>query len=1631
MTESTDYTGTNFTHNIPFSQYENLTNEEILQRYQDTIYEPEVIGRCVNVVDGDTIDVEITSNQITETIRVRLVSVNTPERNQDGYTTSKKFMAKMCLNQDVGLNIDDEKQQDKYGRVLALVLIDNKNLNEILVHEGLAEIMYIPPTEFSPYEWNDISPSDTPASTENNPVHLNSTIINQKKKLFLYVTQSKDLVWPNKTYNYQVYVKNISGQTIENIKIYVTNPKEVVIEEKKDNTETYQIPTLKTGQSVLININNCVIMQEGYYNVGFVAMGDETEIKTQSLLIKCGYENDNKNILHRIAFYNFSPYEDSYMQKASDFNENVTQLTKVQTKPFEAYNQPFEMDELELDLYAQDMFLVNTDDMPSMYLGRENWESNIKELFEGHSLRNLIQKINQKSEIVDIDFLRTGNNEMEIDFQQIYPNGFIHRFGLMKSEFYKLLGILPEIYSINDDLFRWARFETEWDDFDQGPVTYPIRENDKWNQKPWCGTGYYVYESKIENDKKIYTIEKAIFTKEEDAELYVDNLMIFNSNNFIDDITYTIIKREWLPGIFYVEIPLRDIPANFYIPDVDQIQAIIELTKPYGLKGYPRFTLQDDFVHKMSFNNIPTIIPHIHLDIDEYKRMDYHIRARKYQQTATGLRLVDYGKAADRITLPSLSMNFISYMPKPNIHVIYSKDMSKVYQIPQNLNIFSLEYLNALEDEYFIQVSPDNLFKLVNQNYIKVDNFVWYQTLDEDATVIDINDIELTDDVLIIIQDLCNIIQESFKIENLSLPNEDFDNMQMSQSIKVRLSEETSFDGKKISNNSLNKILLKNPEDICFYLIDDGIFNPVNTQTTQKTLAIPAQYKTLNYYNETTSMLLDFTETREEPSAIKLYKQTLPPHVNINLIFSNVAKTKDFIISYKLLYDDVYQISYKTNKKTETIIKEIATEFDYILCDINNISEKQDLIKIFYGLGDKLYFITAFTTNILENNGYQVRVSLTNDLTLTSDFNFSNGNLIFGNMRYALSNDVEDSYVDWYLSNKTYSNTISTDNYQIQENLESDTIWQNLYRINKDETSFALFENTIGEKTPINDVELSLADLNIPQNSIVDKIYLDIYADSREEIKVSPYFKTNTNILHDNENISSIFSILSYERYYQNNLKYLYNQLRYYQEKENEQQIEYYQNLIATHNRQNENVNKDFSSNNPLKISNNYWNEVSFNTTNELLSSNVKTIYLILEGYNHSNNVDIEAQLVYYDGIATPTTTEINTGYFYKKIPINYDAKYNMSELSIRFKFNNIQDIELYDVKSEIYFTSKQDIQRDKIIVDDISINGLDKYFCNIAENLQGDDVRNGLTIGLNFSDVQNYLKIYSIVVNILYHEKAFTNVIEIVPDFNTISATEANGIFRCNVFDEKISDMRQDSYTTQKPNGDYDAGFELDNRIYQAFTAQEDNITSIELKPNGKIGAPDDFLKIAILDNYDNLPNNVLKEVILDIREYTPLDGEAYKFNIYTNNLIKGETYWFSIEPVDKTKKGARRFFYNHNQVDNFKLLSINDGDVVNQHASLYFRLYSRQNNYSFKELPFSFDIDNDYTKDINLITEIQIYDGYIKNLKESLFNDFICQQIVESLLEDNNESSLENDESSLEDGESLLENDDESIQP
>jgi micrococcal nuclease len=110
-------------------------------------------GLLTRVIDGDTIVIDNKDH-------IRLVGVNTPELHptpEPGTLEAKQFMEERCLGKKVGLDVDDAKPKDKYGRTLAVVYIDNGgswiNINAELLHEELAVVLYIPPSEFNPYSW--------------------------------------------------------------------------------------------------------------------------------------------------------------------------------------------------------------------------------------------------------------------------------------------------------------------------------------------------------------------------------------------------------------------------------------------------------------------------------------------------------------------------------------------------------------------------------------------------------------------------------------------------------------------------------------------------------------------------------------------------------------------------------------------------------------------------------------------------------------------------------------------------------------------------------------------------------------------------------------------------------------------------------------------------------------------------------------------------------------------------------------------------------------------------------------------------------------------------------------------------------------------------------------------------------------------------------------------------------------------------------------------------------------------------------------------------------------------------------------------------------------------------------------
>ena len=99
----------------------------------------------VNVVDGDTIDIDIPDEPYEHT-RIRLWGVDTPEtKNPDLGVMyfgpeAAEFASRLVLKKSITVYLDESNNtRGKYGRLLAYVqLPDSRFLNEVLLAEGFA-----------------------------------------------------------------------------------------------------------------------------------------------------------------------------------------------------------------------------------------------------------------------------------------------------------------------------------------------------------------------------------------------------------------------------------------------------------------------------------------------------------------------------------------------------------------------------------------------------------------------------------------------------------------------------------------------------------------------------------------------------------------------------------------------------------------------------------------------------------------------------------------------------------------------------------------------------------------------------------------------------------------------------------------------------------------------------------------------------------------------------------------------------------------------------------------------------------------------------------------------------------------------------------------------------------------------------------------------------------------------------------------------------------------------------------------------------------------------------------------------------------------------------------------------------
>jgi micrococcal nuclease len=98
-------------------------------------------GEVVDVIDGDTIDVRFEDGEI---YRVRYIGVDTPERDEPFYRQSSDYNADLVLGQQVTL-VQDVSETDRFGRMLAYVIVGDVFVNYRLVYDGYAQQVTFPP----------------------------------------------------------------------------------------------------------------------------------------------------------------------------------------------------------------------------------------------------------------------------------------------------------------------------------------------------------------------------------------------------------------------------------------------------------------------------------------------------------------------------------------------------------------------------------------------------------------------------------------------------------------------------------------------------------------------------------------------------------------------------------------------------------------------------------------------------------------------------------------------------------------------------------------------------------------------------------------------------------------------------------------------------------------------------------------------------------------------------------------------------------------------------------------------------------------------------------------------------------------------------------------------------------------------------------------------------------------------------------------------------------------------------------------------------------------------------------------------------------------------------------------------
>lgn len=93
--------------------------------------------RVTRVIDGDTVE-------LSNGDKVRLIGINTPEKDQPFFRQAQEVLEKLVLEKEVRVETDVSKT-DTYGRTLGYLYIGDSFVNQQMIESGYAVVSTVPP----------------------------------------------------------------------------------------------------------------------------------------------------------------------------------------------------------------------------------------------------------------------------------------------------------------------------------------------------------------------------------------------------------------------------------------------------------------------------------------------------------------------------------------------------------------------------------------------------------------------------------------------------------------------------------------------------------------------------------------------------------------------------------------------------------------------------------------------------------------------------------------------------------------------------------------------------------------------------------------------------------------------------------------------------------------------------------------------------------------------------------------------------------------------------------------------------------------------------------------------------------------------------------------------------------------------------------------------------------------------------------------------------------------------------------------------------------------------------------------------------------------------------------------------